>query len=168
MLHILRHFFNSVYRRVHRTPGCTILAHEPKSIPASNLASHLRKCPKIPQAENWEATQARNQQKNAPTTFVTPMHSLGAHFASQDPNPAPPPTILSSTLFRSTLIQGITRDSFSLTFGEGEGMKQVFLLVNSLVKLPSHQTLRRDLDKLYAILLGRVILVMQVRNIIAF
>lgn len=89
---------------------------------------------------------------------------LGSIFASLTPIPRPPPTRLSQTVFRATLIQGVVRDSFPLTFGEGEGMKQVFSLVNPLAKLPSHQTMRRDLDKLYGILSDRVTHVMKVRQ----
>ncbi|KAG8678372.1 hypothetical protein FRC08_017830 [Ceratobasidium sp. 394] len=120
-------------RRVPRTPGCDIVKHEPKPIVSTNLASHLRKqCKKIPQAEGWEATQARNQQTNTLLAPRTAEQSLGAIFASETPYLPPPPTILSPTIFRSYLIQGVVRDTFPLTFGEGEGMVQVFKLVNPL------------------------------------
>ncbi|KAG9080198.1 hypothetical protein FS749_008088 [Ceratobasidium sp. UAMH 11750] len=151
-----------VIRRVPRTPGCETIEHEPRPVPASNLASHLRnQCKKIPQAESWEAATARNQQFDASTTPDDALHSLGARFASETPIPPPPPTALSNRVFWSTLIQGVVRDNFAMTFGEGEGMKQVFRLVNPLVVLPSHQTMHRYLDGLYGVLSNRLAQVMQ-------
>ncbi|CAE6447930.1 unnamed protein product [Rhizoctonia solani] len=153
-------------RRVPRTPGMTVFD---KKLPilSSNLTSHLNKpCPGLPPSESYEAYMERVKQAEKPEVQIQEagQQSLGAMFAAEDPAPLPPPNSLSKTVFRSTLIQGVVRDTFALTFGEGEGMKIVFALVNPLVKLPSHQTMARDLLKLYAVLSDRFCHVMKVQN----
>lgn len=161
---------NRRVRRVARTRDCKFIQHEPITITSTNLASHLRSCKKIPEAYGWKATLARiaGEKEAIPPAQNTPAaQSLGAIFASETPIPQPPTTILPPTLFRSTLIQGVVRDTFPLTFGEGEGMKQVFLLVNPLVKLPSHQTMQRDLYALFEILSHRVTWVITVCKLVS-
>ncbi|KAG8786211.1 hypothetical protein FRC12_016802 [Ceratobasidium sp. 428] len=130
-------------RRLPRTAGCEIIEQEPLRISSGNLSKHLRlQCKKIPQAEGWEAAQACTQQSTTIPASNAASLSLGVMFASETPVPPPPPTALSKSIFRSTLIRGMVQDTLPLTFGEGEGMKMVFQLVNPLVSLPTHHTSR--------------------------
>ncbi|CAE6424538.1 unnamed protein product, partial [Rhizoctonia solani] len=159
--------FNCKYcghaRRVPWTEGCQFIQHERLPIPSPNLTSHLYKCRNIPTACNWEAWTARKQAgaTGIPHPNQLATQSLGALFEAIVPIPPPSPGILPDTLFRSALVQGVVHDTLPLTFGEGEVMRYVFKLVNPLVDLPSHQTMRRDLSELFKILSGRVSHVIQ-------
>lgn len=73
-----------------------------------------------------------------------------------------PPAILSKTTFRFALIQGVVLDGLPLTFGEDEGMKQLFKSLDPQLTLPSQKTMRRDLNKLYSALSERVALIIKV------
>jgi hypothetical protein len=140
-------------RRLPRSGDCAEFSHETNPPSASNLASHLYKCQGIPPEHTLDTAKARSRPS---TELLTPAQvSLGAMFKLCAPVPKPP-TALTPSTFRSTLIQGVIRDNYPLTFGEGAGMKQVFSLLNSVVELPSHQTLRRDLDQLSDVLIARV------------
>ncbi|CUA67966.1 Putative AC9 transposase [Zea mays] [Rhizoctonia solani] len=152
-------------RRVPRTPGLTIFGHERK-VPSSNLSSHLHKCPNLPSSQTLEAFLIRRNHHREPVIqpHKEAEQSLGAMFTPDHPIPPPPPDVLTATVFRSTLIQGVVYDSYPLTFGEGQGMRQVFRLTNPLVTLPSHQTMARDLGKLYFILSHRFQLVMKAQT----
>lgn len=133
----------------------------PKPPGTSSLLNHLNfTCREIPPGQKWEAAVARSTTQ-APKLNPS-QQSLGAMFQTSTPVPKPPPTAISKSIFCSALIQGVIQDNFPLTFGEGEGMKLVFLLVNPTLSLPSHQTMRLDLDKLYVILLIRVKTLMMV------
>ncbi|CCO37231.1 hypothetical protein BN14_11386 [Rhizoctonia solani AG-1 IB] len=74
----------------------------------------------------------------------------------QSNKPTAGPAIVTPSVFRSTLIQGVVRDNYPLTFGEGEGMRQVFGLVSPELRLPVHSTMRKDLAKLHKVLSKRV------------
>jgi hypothetical protein len=131
------------------------MIHEPSPPSASNLVSHLRKCQKMPPELKIDALKARSCQP-AVDALTPAQESIGLMFRSSAQAPKVPPTVLSPSLFRSTLIQGVIRDNYPLTFGEGLGMRQVFTFLNSSLKLPSHQAMRHDLYKLYDILFQRV------------
>ncbi len=119
----------------------------------------------MPVHEKWDAVEAR-MNDNKPPTAPDRQSTLSAMFA--------PPTdtthaqaqskqiALRTSTFRSRLIQGVIRDNYPLTFGEGPGMISVFDLVNPHITLPSHQTMRRDLDDLFDILSKRLRKVMKV------
>ncbi|KAB5590011.1 AC9 transposase [Ceratobasidium theobromae] len=59
------------------------------------------------------------------------------------------------------LIQGVVLDGLPLTFGEDEGMKQLFKSLDPQLTLPSQKTMRRDLNKLYSALSERVALIIK-------
>lgn len=141
-------------RRLPRSDGCQEFLLEPKPVSASNLATHLRECQGILREQTLGPTRARS---NRPFEVLTPSQaSLAAIFKSRNTIPKPTPTAITPSRFRSSLIQGVVRDNYPLTFGEGAGMQQVFYLLNPTVELPSHQTLRHDLDQLYDVLFSRV------------
>ncbi|KAG8729132.1 hypothetical protein FRC10_004269, partial [Ceratobasidium sp. 414] len=133
---------------------------------ASNFMSHLRVCKNMPPSEKWEAPSVCAADNAPPMGGTNNSSNLGAMFATsenasaQEHNPA----ALHKTCFRSTLIQGVIHDNYLLTFREGPGMISVFHLVNLEVKLPSHQTMRRDLDKLYAMLSECVLTVIKFQS----
>lgn len=128
---------------------------EPKPPSASNLATHLRECGAIPPELTFDPAKGPGHLASPPKTLTPAQASLAAVVKDQNPIPKPP-TALTPSRFRSTLIQGVVFDNYPLTFGEGAGMRQVFHLLNPTVELPSHQTMRHDLDQLFNVLFSRV------------
>ncbi|CUA72929.1 Zinc finger BED domain-containing protein 4 [Homo sapiens] [Rhizoctonia solani] len=123
-----------------------------ENISASNLAGHLKLCKNLPAQYKLEAFRSHTNRR---TETLTPaQESLGKMFQSNKPRMTP--ATITPSVFRSTLIQGIVRDNYPLTFGEGEGMRQVFGLVSPELSLPVHSTMRKDLAKLYKVLSARV------------
>ncbi|KAF8749957.1 protein dimerization [Rhizoctonia solani] len=114
-----------------------------EKISATNLAGHLKSCEKLPNTVQIDA-------------------SLGEMFKSA--NPRPGPIVITPLAFRSVLIQGVVRDNYPLTFGEGRGMQQVFAMVSPNLDLPVHSTMRKDLNKLYKVLSRRVRQVLSAQN----
>ncbi|CAE6470767.1 unnamed protein product [Rhizoctonia solani] len=146
-------YCNSI-RRFPRTENCSEFSNEPRKISATNLAAHLNKCTRLPADRKLKSVKARLNQPSSSEVLTAAESSVASVFRSSAPAPAP--LAISNTLFRSTLIQSVIRDNHPLTFGEGLGMQQVFALVSPDIKLPSYQTMRADLDKLYEVLKGRI------------
>lgn len=69
---------------------------------------------------------------------------------------------LSGKEFHQALLKGIVQDNLAMTFGEGKGMVGFFHLVLPDARLPSHQTLRRDLDMTFEQLGKKVQLCLEV------
>jgi hypothetical protein len=131
-----------------------------ENISATNLAGHLKSCKNLPTQYKLEALQ---NHPNQHTPTLTPaQESLGKMFQSNKPTAGP--AIVTPSVFRSTLIQGVVRDNYPLTFGEGEGMRQVFGLVSPELRLPVHSTMRKDLAKLHKVLSKRVQQVLNVSS----
>ncbi|EUC60715.1 Zf(Bed)-4 protein, putative [Rhizoctonia solani AG-3 Rhs1AP] len=144
-------------RRFRRTDGCSEFSNERQHISATNLVAHLNKCTRLPVEQKLKAVKARLNHPSEPETLTPAQASVASVFRSSPRALVQQPVAISNSLFRSTLIQGVVRDNYPLTFGEGRGMQQVFALTSPHFKLPSHQTMRTDLDKLYDILKGRVL-----------
>ncbi|EUC62498.1 hypothetical protein RSOL_422410, partial [Rhizoctonia solani AG-3 Rhs1AP] len=131
-----------------------------EKISATNLAGHLKACKKLPAQYQFKGLQSHS---NRHTEVFTPaQESLGKMFKSTQPTPGP--VGVTPSIFRSTLIQGVVRDNYPLTFGEGKGMKQVFALVSPEVSLPVHSTMRKDLGRLHKVLSMRVQQILSAQN----
>ncbi|QRV97935.1 Zinc finger, BED-type predicted [Ceratobasidium sp. AG-Ba] len=137
-------------RTVNRSEGCEDFVLEQGCFSASNLAYHLRDCANAPDEVKKDPLSKRPCK--ATEVLTSAQESISEMFrpvtASTPANSGP--SSLSKSRFRSALIQGVVRDNYPLTFGEGAGMRQVFRLLG--IELPSHQTLREDLHKLYRII----------------
>ncbi|KAG8707835.1 hypothetical protein FRC09_001583 [Ceratobasidium sp. 395] len=150
----------SAFRCINRTKGCLKFVDETSKFQSSNFTSHIRDCKSIPP----EQKQAATSEPPASDTRIRDVPTgLGALFATPDAITAPETKSLAyhKSRFRSRLIQTVIHDNYPLTFGEGLGMISLFNLVNPDIELPSHQTMRRDLDKLYGALSKRAYEVMK-------
>ncbi|CCO33891.1 hypothetical protein BN14_07978 [Rhizoctonia solani AG-1 IB] len=145
---------NSI-QRFQRTDNCLEFSRESRNVSATNLVAHLNKCKQLPAEHKLKAVKS---WLNQPSETLTPAQaSVALLFKLSSPGSVPLPLAVSNTVFRSALIQGVIRDNYPLTFGEGCGMQQVFALTSPHIKLPLHQTMHTDLDKLYEVLKVQVL-----------
>lgn len=122
----------SAVRAVTRSKGCLEWdseMKEHKAFPRSNFISHIEQhCRKIPaDKKRFVAPDSEDDAAQHPTS------ALG----------------LTRQEFNGALAKAVVQDNHAMTLGEGDGMAEFFQLILPGVRLPSHQTLRRHLDRLY-------------------
>lgn len=88
-----------------------------------------------------------NKEPTADTPLQKHRKALKGYITRGFENPAKE---FSKREFRQRLSKAIIRDDEPFTFCEGAGMQDLFeYILPPNVRLPSHQTIQRDLDKLY-------------------
>lgn len=101
-----------------------------------------------------------NKEPAADTPLQKQRKALKGYVTRGVENPAKE---FSKREFRQRLSKAIIRDDESFTFCEGAGMQDLFeYILPPNVRLPSHQTVRRDLDKLYEAISLKVTATMKV------
>ncbi|KAG8725178.1 hypothetical protein FRC09_006801 [Ceratobasidium sp. 395] len=107
---------------------------EMKAFSRSNFIYHAERCKQLP---------ADHRYKAAGTDDTDVVNQSGAPSLSQRE-------------FSSALAKAVVRDNYAMTFGEGDGMIQLFNLILPSIRLPSHQTLQRHLYHLFDALSEKV------------
>jgi len=145
---------NRKFRTTPRTAGCKRYKDESKKTPASsNFISHSLVCSTIPKIQTWAAYEARkgedaeDDQVGATSVLGAQrnfMQDFGLHGCDN------PEKQVTRKGFREFMVKGIVEDDLPYSLGEKGGMSKLFeYILPHGFAIPSHQTVRRDLDILY-------------------
>jgi hypothetical protein len=164
------------YRCTPRTETCKKYENETIKRPgSSNFISHSSKCKSVPAEQTWEAYEARNgadagvgegDARGGPSGIgggLEAQRSFMDNFSARGiQNPA---KVVTNKGFREHLVKGLIEDDLPYSLGEKPGMQKLFRYVLPRgISSPSHQTVRRDLDKLYDKVNEKVNQKLQVRS----
>jgi hypothetical protein len=139
-------------RRSSRTDGCKNYADETISRPVStNFTSHTNLCKGRPASEDFGAEKKGGQvvlNVDEPASGIAGQRKLILDFTQKGIQN--PQQLYTKTLFRERFVKAVIRDDLPFRFGEGKGIIDLFKIFPEKPDLPSHQTVRRNLDMLHA------------------
>jgi hypothetical protein len=114
-------------------------------------------CRSIPSGKTWEAYQNPDSTLREVTTDdgvakssgLVAQRSMMEGFSAR--GLANPPKAVTQKGFCEHLVMGLVEDDFPYSLGEKQGMQKLFAyLVPRGITIPSHQTVRHDIDLLHA------------------
>ena len=136
------------------TPSCKNYENEIlKRPPSSNFISHSESCRSILLGKTWEAYQNPDGALGEVATVaqgsgLVAQRSMMEDFSAR--GLANPAKTVTQKGFREHLVMGLVEDDLPYSLGEKQGMRKLFAyLVPQGVVVPSHQTVRRDIDLLH-------------------
>ena len=124
------------------------------------------KCKSMPLYSLWDEWRKREQlgkkhEDEGEVTGVSAQHVMMEGFVAR--GAANPEKTVTQRGFREHLMKGIIQDDLPYSLGEKPVMQKLLhYLLPCGFTIPSHQTVRRDLDKLYSILNNKLNTIMKV------